>query len=384
MLGILVLNIQAFSMPLVAYDNPTAWGDFTGLNRAVWLVGHLLFDQKMMALFSVLFGAGVVLFSERAQCNGHSPARLHYRRMFWLFVVGMLHAYLLWHGDILVLYAACGALVFLARHWSATKLVLAGLVLLSVAWLIELSLGLSLPHWPEEDLAAMIEEYWQPSAEMLAVEVAAYQGTWLEQMRVRAPEAAMIQTYGLAMWDIWRASGMMLIGMALYKKGFLSGGRSTADYVGMIAVAVLIGLPLVAYGVYWNFGNDWGPSSMFFGSQFNYWGSVPIMLGWIGAISLVRRYGVLSALRARLAAVGRMAFTNYLMQTVICVSLFYGHGLGWFGQVERSGQLVIVFSIWLLQMWYSPLWLARFQHGPMEWLWRRLTYGRSPAHARER
>lgn len=378
-LGILVLNIQAFSMPIAAYTNPTVWGDLTGVNYAVWLLGHLLADQKFMALFSVLFGAGIVLFAERAQASGHSSTALHYRRMFWLLLVGLAHAYLLWFGDILVLYAVCGAVVFWARRWSIANLLVTGLLVLSVSSLIYLFIGLSLPHWPDAQVAAMTDESWQPTAEVLARELAAYRGGWLAQMEQRVPTVIMFQTFVLVIWGFWRAAGLMLIGMALYKSGILSGTRPAGTYLAFIAVAALIGLPLVAYGVYWNTGNEWAISSMFLGTQFNYWGSVLVMLGWIGALTLVYQRGAMRWLTSRLAAVGRMAFSNYLMQTVICVSLFYGHGLGWYGEVERSGQILVVFAIWALQLWYSPLWLSRFRQGPMEWLWRRLTYGRRPA-----
>lgn len=373
-LGILVMNIQVFSMPMAAYTNPTVWGDLTGLNYAVWLSGHLLTDQKMMALFSVLFGAGIVLFAERAQVRGHSATLLHYRRMFWLLVFGLMHAYLLWFGDILVLYAVCGAVVFWARRWSIITLLVTGVLVLSVSSVLYLFFGLSLPHWPAEQVAAMNDESWQPTAEVLAREVAAYHGGWLEQMEMRVPTAIMFQTFVLAIWGFWRAAGLMLIGMALYKSGILGGTRPASVYLTFIAMAALIGLPLVAYGVVWNTGNEWQLSSMFLGTQFNYWGSVLVMLGWIGVLCLICQGGFLNRLTDRLAAVGRMAFTNYLMQTVICVTLFYGHGLGWFGEVERSGQILVVFAIWLLQLWYSPLWLRRFSQGPMEWLWRRLTY----------
>ncbi|MCC5866988.1 MAG: DUF418 domain-containing protein [Gammaproteobacteria bacterium] len=375
-LGILVMNIQAFSMPMATYVNPTVWGDLTGLNYAVWLGSHLLADQKFMALFSVLFGAGIVLFAERAEAKGHSATALHYRRLFWLLLFGLAHAYLLWFGDILVLYAVCGAVVFWARRWSVVSLMTAGLLLLSVSSLIYLFFGLSLPHWPAAQVAAMIDESWQPTAEVLARELAAYRGGWLEQMALRVPTAIEFQTFLLLIWGFWRAAGLMLIGMALYKSGILGGTRPTGIYLAFIAAALLIGLPLVAYGVYWNTASEWGLSSMFLGSQFNYWGSVLVMLGWIGVLTLVYQSGAMSWLTARLAAVGRMAFTNYLMQTVICVFLFYGHGLGWFGDLERSGQILVVFAIWALQLWYSPLWLSRFRQGPLEWLWRRLTYGR--------
>ena len=107
-LGILIMNVQSFSMPGAAYLNPTAWGDLTGINLAVWLAGHVLADQKFLTLFSILFGAGVCLFAERAEARSGRSAAVHYRRMFWLLVFGLAHAYFLWVGDILVPYALCG------------------------------------------------------------------------------------------------------------------------------------------------------------------------------------------------------------------------------------------------------------------------------------
>ena len=114
---------------------------------------------------------------------------------------------------------------------------------------------------------------------------------------------------------------------------------------------------------------------MFHGQQINYWASALVSLGYVGLVMLACQRGVLSGLRARLAAVGQMAFTNYLVQTIICTTIFYGHGFGLFGQVERWGQILIVFSVWALQLIVSPLWLRRFRFGPFEWLWRSLTYG---------
>jgi uncharacterized protein len=164
--------------------------------------------------------------------------------------------------------------------------------------------------------------------------------------------------------------------MALYRLGVLSAQRSAACYSWMIIAGVLIGLPLVAYGVHWNEANAWGPQSMFYGFQFNYWGSIPVSLGWIGAVMLLCRSGMLAWLRSRLAAVGRLAFSNYILQSLICTTIFYGHGFGLFGEVERVGQIAIVAGIWLFQLLVSPLWLRRFRFGPLEWLWRSLTYGR--------
>jgi uncharacterized protein len=375
LLGILVMNIQTFAMPAAAYINPTAWGDLSGANYLVWLLSHLLADQKMMTIFSMLFGAGIVLFSSRAEARGLSAARLHYRRMFWLLLFGAMHAYLLWYGDILFLYAVCASVVFWFRRWPPRRLILMGVAVLSVATAVFLFFGWSMPHWPPEELDAFVEESWRPSPGRLEGEVATYRGGWLAQMDHRAPEAFKFQTFFLAIWGFWRASGLMLIGMALYKLGVFSAARDAGFYWRLAAAGALLGIPVVAYGVHWNFANDWGPTSLFLGSQFNYWGSLLVSLGWVGVVMLLCKRGALDWLTRRLAAVGQLAFTNYILHTVVCTAIFYGHGLGLFGQVERTGQIAIVFGVWAFQLALSPVWLRHYRFGPLEWLWRCLTYG---------
>ncbi|MFQ5724758.1 MAG: DUF418 domain-containing protein, partial [Terriglobia bacterium] len=177
-------------------------------------------------------------------------------------------------------------------------------------------------------------------------------------------------------WGFWRAAGLMLVGMGLYKLGVFSARGSPRFYAGLIAAALLVGMPVVVYGIHWNFSHGWPPVSLFYGSQFNYWGSLLVSLGWVGAVMLICQRRALGWLTRRLAAVGQMAFSNYLLHTLICTTIFYGHGLGLFGQVERVGQILIVFGVWGFQLLVSPLWLRRFRFGPLEWLWRSLTYGK--------
>ncbi len=136
---------------------------------------------------------------------------------------------------------------------------------------------------------------------------------------------------------------------------------------------------MILYGVARNFAENWEPLyDIPFGSQFNYWGSIVVSLGWVGLVMLVYRQSWLRLVTQALAAVGRMAFTNYLMQTLICTTIFYGYGFGLFGRVERVGQIGIVFGVWIFQLVVSPLWLRFFRFGPAEWLWRCLTYLKCP------
>lgn len=377
LLGILVMNIQLFAMPIAAYENPTTWGDLTGINLGVWTLSHVFFSQKFLTLFSLLFGAGICLFADRIEARGGRPARWHYRRLGWLLVFGLAHAYLLWVGDILVAYAVCGCLVYPFRRRRPRTLLVAGVLALAVASLIALALGAVLlaPGLPEA-VTVEIEKEWAPDPAALEAEVAAYGGGWTAQQPLRMEQAFAIHLGALPFSVIWFCGGLMLLGMALYRWGVLSAARSNRFYASLAAGGLLAGLPLVVFGVWWNFSGGWAwQRSLFFGPLFNAWGCIPVALGYLGLVMLAVRRGVLPGLFARLAAVGRMAFTNYLLQTVLCTTLFYGHGLGLFGTTERYQQLLIVFGVWALQLWLSPRWLRRYRHGPLEWLWRTLTYG---------
>jgi uncharacterized protein len=376
LLGILVMNIQYYSMISITYFNPTAHMDFTGANLVVWLLSHVLADQKFMTIFSMLFGAGILLMAQRAERAGSSPAKLHYRRMAWLILFGLLHAHLLWSGDVLYAYGMCGLLVYLFRKLKPGWLIALGLLSLAFCSALWLFFQLSMPYWPPEQFEEFVQD-WRPDAEATAEMVAAYGGGWLDQMKLRIPSSIGMQTFVFLIWSSWRAGGLMLIGIALFKLGVFSAARSTRFYLAWIAAAVLAGLPLVVQGVRAHFAHEWSADYSFFGgAQFNYWGSVLVALGYIGLIMLLCKSGRPVWLLQRLAAVGRVAFSLYILQTLICTTIFYGHGFGLFGRVERTGQIAIVGAITLLQLWIAPMWLARFRFGPLEWLWRSLTYFR--------
>ena len=373
-LGILLMNIQGFSMISASYTNPASYGDLTGANAWVWIVSLIVADQKFLTIFSLLFGAGIILITRRAEAKGQSALRLHYRRTGWLLVIGLIHAYVFWSGDILVTYALCGFLVVLLRHRSPKTLLILGLLTISVASIFYLSFGFSLPAWPPDAVQEAMQS-WKPDTENVAREVAAYQGGWLAQMSHRVPEAFQFQTFLFLLLFSWRAGGLMLIGMALFKWGVLTAERSARCYTFFIVAGFGLGLPLVIYGIFRNFAADWSLEfSMFFGYQYNYWGSLGIALAYIGIVMLLSKSSGWVRLLRPFAAAGRMALTNYLLQTLICTTLFYGHGFGLFGQIERTGQLLIVISIWLAQLIISPLWLRTYRFGPAEWLWRTLTY----------
>ena len=374
LLGILVMNIQSFSMIGSAYFNPTAYGSLEGLNLWVWAVSHLLADLKFMGVFSMLFGAGIVLMWQRCEKSNRSFLGVHYRRMGWLLLFGLLHSYLLWFGDILFPYAVCGMIVCWFRKLRPGTLIVLGFLLLLVGSSIYLLSGLSMPMWPEEDLNDFIETSWSPSPEGIEEELATYRGGWLEQMPLRAESALGMQVFVLPIFFLWRAGGLMLLGMGLFKLGVFSGERSKTLYALLAGIGALAGLPLIGYGIFRNFEAGWPPSTFFVGLQLNYWASISVSLGWVGVVTLIYLKEALPGLTVKLAAVGRMALSNYLLQTLICTTIFYGHGLGYFGYVSRVGQICVVVLIWVGLLLISPWWLSRFRYGPFEWLWRSLSY----------
>jgi uncharacterized protein len=355
--------------------NPYAYGDLGGAKRLVWFLSHLLTDMKFMAIFSMLFGAGVVLMAERRAAVGKATAGLHYRRMLWLVLFGAAHGWLLWYGDILFTYAVCGFWVYLLRKKRPKTLITVGLIVVGVSSAISLFWQFTMPWWPPGQVEQMNNDWWAPPPEMVAEELDAYRGGWIEQQTQRAPSALFMETMVLLTGMMWRCGGLMLIGMALFKLGFFSANLTDRVYGRTMAVGVLVGLPLITYGVWYREAVEWDVRSAFLGgSQFNYWASIPVALAWIAAVMLVCKHGLFPTLTARLAAVGRMALSSYLLQTIICTTIFYGHGLGLYGSVERTGQIAIVFAVWLALLLFCPWWMQHFRFGPFEWLWRSLTY----------
>ena len=367
-LGILTVNVWVFAMPEATLLNPTVYGDFSGANYWAWLFVHVFFQEKFITLFSVLFGAGVVLFTGSEKRSESTSVRLHYRRSGWLVLIGLAHAYLLWYGDILVAYGLCALWVVALRAWPPARQLVVGLALVAVPSALEVATALTVS--PE-----LIAELWRPAEAAIRAEVAAYRGSWIEQFDHRASAAWERQTAGFVGTAVWRVGGSMLLGMALFEWGVLSAERSRGFYRRLVAAGAVAGLVPILVGVAYIEANDWTATAGVFWRQFNYWGSVPLAASYVGLVALWCLRRPSGVVTDALAAVGRTAFTNYLLQTVLATSVFYGHGLGLFGQLSRVELLGVVLAIWAIQVPLSVLWLRRFRFGPVEWCWRTLTYG---------
>ncbi len=367
-LGILLANVQTFAMVGAASQSPLAYGDFRGANRGGWYA-YLLVDPSFLVLFALLFGAGVALAHRRAGASRESSVA-HTRRMLALIALGALHAYLVWYADILLTLGVCGLLAYLARDASPGRLLSVSTALAAVPFALSALLSVV---YAAEVIAASLRHAWDPGLAAVLAETRAYRGAWLEQMAVRVPSALGKHTWGLGLDVGWRVTGAMLAGMAGAKLGLVE-GRHPRVLVALLALGLGVGFPLTLVGAREILSPDRDPVwALRFGTPLHNAAGALMGLGWAGGVLLLCR-AVPERYTALLAATGRMSLTNYLLQSALCSLLFYGHGLGWFGSVDRVGQLEIVLAIWAAEIALSALWLRRFPFGPFEWLWRAATY----------
>ena len=306
--------------------------------------------------------------------KGRSAWTFHMRRNGWLLVFGLLHAYLLWIGDILFTYALCSVWLFFVRKWSARSLFIASGASVLLLLLMDAMMGLSVPYWSAVEVTEFAE-FWSPSSASIAEEVATMRGAWGDQMTMRVPSAMTMQTEYLPMLAL-RATAMMLLGMGLYKSGVLSGGMDRRWNGGFALIGLTLGLAITGWGFQYSQAHDWSMEVFFIGGFFRRLGMVFLVLGYVGSILWLCEGPVKSWLERWLAPLGRMALTNYLAQTVICTTLMYGHGFGLFSSLGRAQLWLVVVPIWVVQILASKWWMDRCAFGPIEWGWRSLTYWR--------
>ena len=218
----------------------------------------------------MLFGAGILLMTGRVEQRGRSAAALHYRRMGWLMFFGLLHGFLLWPGDILWTYGAAGMIVYPLRKRSPRTLLVTAMIFFAIGSGIFASVGAMVSRLPPEQYEAFEQENWRPTPEMIEDEIETYRGDWLGQMRGRFENALFMDTGVFLMLFGWKTIGNMLLGMALFKWGLFTRAAARSLYRRMAITGFLLGLPIVAFGVWRNFVAAWdGRYSFFFGSQFN-------------------------------------------------------------------------------------------------------------------
>ncbi|MYA50830.1 MAG: DUF418 domain-containing protein [Chloroflexi bacterium] len=348
-LVIVLMNAVSFKHGLAPYINLSAGGSETWLDWTIGVFGEIFIDQKFMGIFSLLFGAGILLFIERAERREGRPVLLNLWRNVLLLGIGILHA-ILWDGDVLIAYAVSAVFLLALRKLPSRALIGIG----AVVYLLSVPLMLLM----------------QAIANGADVSLA---GIWEPGKLGGGSDPSLSESMGglLLLGYFLRALGLILMGAGLYRLGFMNGSMATSTYRFVAVLGLGVGLALATVGVVVTALGDYSRDVAFIGQVPNTLGSIPASLGYMSLIILWNKSRD-NWLKRRLLATGRMALTNYLSQTVLgmlVLNVLLGDV-----SVTRTGIFAFCMGIWVVQIWWSPLWLSRFRFGPAEWLWRVATY----------
>lgn len=370
-LGILAVNADGFAAPMMASLNPATWPfpheGWTAI--AFWIV-QAFFHEKFVTLFSMLFG--VSLFLVGGELSDKARGRFLWRRLAVLFVLAMIHGFGIWWGDILSLYAAAGVVMFFCRSLSARTLMIVGVLLYG---------GMTLQHLPPAALPfaspqARAEAHTTPPPAAIAkrkaraeADLAEAKGSWAGAYRVNTKSyQRLISGYPSLLPS---TLGLMMIGLSLFKSGFLAGRSSARRY----AVTATVGAGALAVVAWLAWREVMAGTPVLGGDALAGLLAPFVSLAYASVLILLLKAGA-AAFLSPMAAAGRMAFTNYLTQSLIMTGIFYGGRGALMGQVDRPALWGVVLAVWALQLTWSPLWLKWFEMGPFEWVWRCLTVGR--------
>lgn len=402
LLGILLMNIPGFGInwdfwyPIVS--GPRSGKDYYAFGGMI-----ILFESTMRGLFSMLFGAGMILFMQNKKEIPGQPtvAEYYFRRLLWLVFFGLINAFvILWGGDILFFYGLCGMLLFAFRKLKPKWLLIIGL--LCVAF------GMIKKQWGYDEFRDKRKAYIEATAakkekKVLTPEQQGAITTWTEIEKNQKPDTAEANKHlnkmrsgyftifsyfipqnanfevGYMYGDPWDMLCMMFIGMALFRWGFFSNRLRTSTYVMWMLVGYGVGLAVawMMFDKYWmgfasagDYTDSWRSSHNVF-AEFR---RIPLTIGHASLIMLIFRSRLVPWLMKALANVGQMAFTNYLMQSIICTFFFYGYGFGYYNKLRFHELYYFVLCVWLFQLIFSSVWMRYFRFGPFEWVWRSLTY----------
>ncbi len=375
-------------MPSMAYFSPVVY-DINPLNHIIYSITHIIADQKFMSIFSMLFGASTILFINSVKKREKSPLLFFYSRNFWLLILGLIHSSYFWYGDILFIYALCAFLLFFFKNITPKKQFILGFLIYLIPTFSNYATYEYVIDYLDQAEKDVIIKHWNPSNEILQQELDAYRGPYKKQVQYRATMWSSNNKNNDSSGDIGegiiglsflidlfsRSFGMMLIGMACFSWGVFSNSLSKSFYKKLMIYGLGIGLPLSTIGLFFTYSFDWDWKYIqFLGRSPNNIATPLIAFGYIGIIMLWIRKGSFRNLQEKLRSIGKTALTAYLIQTVIATFIFYGIGLGLFGYVNRAYQLVIMFFIWFVLLKLCPMWLSKYQYGPVEWIWRMLTH----------
>jgi len=372
-MGILVANLPAFALPGAAYFSPVAAGGTGPADIAVWFANFVLVEGRMRGLFSFLFGASMLIVADRAGLAGDDPSGVHIARMAALFAIGCVHLWLVWWGDILSHYALVGLIAWPFRRLSPRPLIAIGIAVTVLGLAMSAGGLAALIAAAARDTPQAIATwngyaavFGTPPAATIVAEVAAQNGGWLTGVAWRWHHATS-PLIGLLVVGP-QTLGAILLGMAAYRTGFLTGAWPRTRYRRWAVTC--LGLSLTGYAalgllvLHHRFALPWVYGASLVGAE-------PLrMAGAVGyaalILLLVRPGGRWSAW---FAATGRTAFSNYLM-TSIALTCLFGWGFEQFGEWRRAALYGLVPVAWGLMLGWSTPWLRRYRYGPLEWLWR--------------
>lgn len=398
-LGILLMNIVGFGLYKAAYSDPTVAGGANGWNLKLWWINSMLFEGTMRGLFSMLFGAGILLFLSRT-----SPAKdstqvidLYFRRTMWLLLFGVLHAYLLlWPADTLYHYALAGIFAFSFRHLKPWYLVIAAVLAFAIPSTLEIPDYLASKKTYAEAEAATLKKKqgielstaeekaikdWdevvktrKPDAEKIKEDMTARHQGYFSIVRYLAPVNQTQETTVSYRHKLWDALAMIFLGMAFYKWDILQAKRNARFYWLLALMGYGIGLTVNYFETQHVLVHHFSVHAQEQSHLTYNLGRVFTTFGHIALIVLFIKSGWLAFLQQAFKATGQMAFSNYIGQTIICNFIFLGYGFALFGKLQRYELYYVVLGVWVFQLVFSSIWLHFFRFGPLEWLWRSLTY----------
>ena len=402
LLGILMMNIPGFGINWDFWYSVTH-GPRTGNDYYTFATVFVFFEGTMRGLFSMLFGAGMVLFMQNKKdvLGGPTVAELYYRRLLWLVFFGLFNAFvLLWQGDILFFYGLCGMLLFPFRKLKPKWLLIIGLVCISFTMLKsqlgygerrETRIAYNQAIAAKEENKKLTPEQQSAITQWTEFEKNQKPDTTYTHRNLRKMRSDYFTIFnyfipnnaGGEVWymynGVWDMLCMMFIGMAFYLWGFFTNKLRTSTYTIWMMIGYGIGIPIgwVLFDQGWmdtgdmgHYFDRWRVSHEVF-AEFR---RLLLTIGHASLIMLVFRSRLVPWLMKALANVGQMAFSNYLMQSIICTWYFYGYGFGNYDRLRFHQLYYVVGTVWVFQLIFSSIWMRYFQFGPFEWVWRSLTY----------
>ena len=360
-LGILIINVISFGLPITALFNHSTYGAENLLDWVVIVISSVFFEYKMMGLFSMLFGVGLMIFLDNAKPKVKRPKLLSFWRNFLLLIFGIAHLSI-WEGDILITYASCAFFIILFPQVQNNKITIFFITFLVFIDLLLINYVGSL-YDPSGNL--ILEEAWV---------VAASEGGSLNLGKFWFPqESEWGNIFGLLfiLDGGNRAMTLMIVGILLYRLNIIQGTRELNFYKKLMFCGFGIGLPFSIYSIYLLISSEYSAAIAVRSKQWLTLSVIPMVLGYVGLLTIMN-IKLRENISTRLRACGKMAFTNYITQTLLGV--FVLRGLFGIGTFSRSELVLYIIIIWGLQIYCSKPILDKWRYGPLEWFLRKLTY----------